>query len=234
LVASVGLLPLVQAFEVFRGAEKSPTDTFHPRAMLMIVKACEVLFETLPEAIIQVSSIMQMQVQFISSIQFISLMFSFGAAGVILADGGGGNEKGQRARSPNNPTYGWLSGGRVRTFGCQGCYALYCSTCLFLTVVSWSTIYIWAGRSTLPIVLIVITELFAVFLFKAYQGALHARAQERAPTQSVSHHGGKSGRARQRAKEPTTSCLRPLHSPANKLLLLRPLCFARARITSFT
>ena len=86
LLALTGLLPIYEAFGIFVGREKSKFDLLEPAEMFAILKACEIVCESLPEAMIQWGSIILMEPELISDVQIYSLAFTFVAAGLLFME----------------------------------------------------------------------------------------------------------------------------------------------------
>jgi hypothetical protein len=66
LSAFLGVLPVIEAWSVFRGAEQVEGMMVSPLIMLAVTKGCEIVFESLPESIIQAISMLSSNLEDLS------------------------------------------------------------------------------------------------------------------------------------------------------------------------
>jgi hypothetical protein len=78
LSAFLGVLPVIEAWSVFRGVEQAEGMMVSPIMMLAGTKALEIILESLPESIIQAISMLS------SNLEDLSLINYFGIASSLL------------------------------------------------------------------------------------------------------------------------------------------------------
>ena len=83
LYALLGIKPIVETWRVLTGVRKLHTHTFPPELMLSQARIMEILFESLPQALLQAYIFLKTGQP--TTLQYVSLFGSIAAAGYILA-----------------------------------------------------------------------------------------------------------------------------------------------------
>jgi hypothetical protein len=108
LSAFLGVLPVIEAWSVFRGVERAEGMMFNPLFMLAVTKGLEIVFESLPESIIQAISMLSSNLEDLSLINYFGITSSIVATGMIYTDANIGLARSLFVGSPKNPAYNWL------------------------------------------------------------------------------------------------------------------------------
>ena len=166
IITLVGLGPLLQAWEVFRGIEQGEGMMCDPSRMLATTKAIEILFESLPESILQATALLSTEHTKLSTINYIGIGSSLFSAGFILTDANLGICKSLMMNSPNNPYYNMLPGKKARFTRCMSGYALFTTMYFSTSVFTSALVYLKYGGTS--ILRVVVAEVSVMFLYKHF------------------------------------------------------------------
>ncbi|GMI48645.1 hypothetical protein TrCOL_g10514 [Triparma columacea] len=181
--AFMGILPLIEAWTVFRGAEQSEDMLLDPAVMLAITKGAEIVFESLPESIIQTISMLSSKPEDLSTLNYFGIISSIVSAGLIFADAHLGIARSNIVGSPKNPVYNWLPTDKGDFYKCMGGYILFTISYFSCNIFAFAIAYLKFGGSA--VLSVIITELIAVLLFKHFvDGELFAISIAKTPSKA--------------------------------------------------
>ncbi|GMH81187.1 hypothetical protein TL16_g08851 [Triparma laevis f. inornata] len=149
LLAQLGLAPLMEGARVWTGKEDSDLLLSAP-AMYACMKAIEICFESIPEAIIQVGGLLNAHVCDIKIIQIVGVISSIVSGAFIMTDGNFGFISSKALALPGDPYYGW-----IRKFGAgkkkQQMFGMFLfNACYFSQFVFSTSLFVQAfGRTKL-------------------------------------------------------------------------------------
>ena len=164
--AVMGILPLIEAWTVFRGAEQSENMLFNPAVMLAVTKGVEIVFESLPESIIQTISMLSSKPEDLSILNYFGIISSIVSAGLIFADAHLGIARSHMVGSPKNPVYNWLPTHKGDLYKCMGGYILFTISYFSCNVFAIAIAFLKFGGSA--VLSVIIAELTVVSLFKHF------------------------------------------------------------------
>ena len=166
VAAFFGVLPLIEAWSVFRGAEQVEGMIVDPITMLATTKSCEIVFESLPETIIQTIFILSSKPEDLSPINYFSIISSIVAAAMIWTDGNIGLARSLFVGAPKNPGYNWLPMDKTDFNKCFGGFFLFTMAYFTSNAFALTLAYFKFGGNAL--LYAVLTELAIVMLFKHF------------------------------------------------------------------
>ncbi|GMI39967.1 hypothetical protein TrCOL_g2008 [Triparma columacea] len=166
LSALFGVLPVIEAWSVFRGAEQAEGMMFDPLMMLAITKGSEIVFESLPESIIQAISMLSSNLEDLSLINYFGITSSIVATGMIWTDANVGLARSLFVGAPKNPVYNWLPIDKTAFKKCFGGFFLSTMTFFTCNVFAIALVFLKFGGSF--ILYGILTEMAAVMLFKHF------------------------------------------------------------------
>ncbi|GMH84660.1 hypothetical protein TL16_g09988 [Triparma laevis f. inornata] len=136
LVAMTGLGPLMEGKRLWMGVEDTDLVVTAP-VMFAGMKALEVSFEAVPEAIIQVSGLLSANLDEIKWIQIVGVISSVVCGAFIMTDGNFGFIQSKHMKSPWDPFYNWVP--RHPGFG-----KMSCKFGMFLFILCYFSQFIWS------------------------------------------------------------------------------------------
>ena len=145
LLGALNILPMYQSYQLFIGTEQvHGMDLFPPEVLLALLKATDLLFEALPESVIQLSSAMQSEWDQIGVIGWISLSSSFIIGGALISGASVSIERGT-ALKKSNPVYNWIPFRLSKYLRCLWGFYLFNVSFFFMNVFALSSVFLADG-----------------------------------------------------------------------------------------
>ncbi|GMH90165.1 hypothetical protein TrVE_jg8105 [Triparma verrucosa] len=166
LLAVLCLSPVVEGFQVWVGTEQPVDLLFEASIMLSCIKATEVACESLPEAVIQLIALQQIEYDDLSNVLVFSLISSFFAISFIITDANLSVARSYSA-SVNDEYHDYIPENlkkAVICFGANFLFLIFYGPCFVLAV---SSIY-YLNESFIPIGIMMAVEYMCVVSFKLY------------------------------------------------------------------
>ncbi|GMI46579.1 hypothetical protein TrCOL_g11094 [Triparma columacea] len=166
ICALLGLLPLFEAWYVFRGVEQTSGMAFEPIFMLATTKGLEITFEALPESIIQCIAMLSSKPEEITLVNYIGIASSLAATGLIISDANLSISRTFERGAPNNPQYNWIPKERKSLLLCIAGYAIFTTFYFTSNVLALSLALLYFGGTVMSTAIAV--EIVIVMLYKHY------------------------------------------------------------------